>query len=105
MKKLLLIIITFFSIISCSEKLPNKIYFFDNINLKNGEYKLLVYGTEGEWIEDYKDFYIDDVKTLEIMKKQWVFNKKSDVMPCGYGYSIYLINNDSILKNVYVNID
>lgn len=105
MKKQLLFIWAFISVLGCTEKLPEKIHFFDSIDLKSGEYKLLVYGLEGLWIEDYRDFYIDDVKTLEKMKKQWVFTRKVDPKPCGYGYSIYLVNNDSILKKIWVNID
>ncbi|MDD3771039.1 MAG: hypothetical protein RBT46_07630 [Weeksellaceae bacterium] len=106
MKTQTLILISFiFTLISCSEKLPKEISFFENYDVKNGKYKVLVYGSEGEWIEDYKDFYIDDVKTLDKMKRQWVFNKKSDVMPCGYGYNIYLVDEENILKNVAVNIE
>ena len=102
---ILLCCLFIFSLNGCYEPLDKKIVFFENMDVTSGNYKLLVYGTEGEWIEDYQDFYIDDIKTLKKMKRQWVFTKKSDVMPCGYGYAIYLVNQTEILKKTYVNID
>lgn len=68
-------------------------------------YKLLVCGQEGEHIDNYSDFYIDDVQTLQEIKKQWVFKNKSKVSPCGYGYSVVLVDDKAILKKTLVNID
>ena len=51
------------------EKLPSKIKFFENYDLSTGEYKLLVFGTEGEWIDDYRDFYIDEIGVLKKCRK------------------------------------
>jgi len=39
------------------------------------------------------------------MKKQWMFNEKADIMPCGYGYELYLVNESKMIKNVAINID
>lgn len=90
---------------SCYESLDRKVVYFAEIDFESGNYKLLVYGMEGEWIEDYRDFYIDDIQTLNRMKRQWVFTKKSDEMPCGYGYSLKLVNQSEILKSTSINID
>ena len=101
--KILLISITLL-FIGC-EKLPSEIKFFENYDLSTGEYKLLVFGTEGEWIDDYQDFYIDDIKVLKKMRKEWVFKHKSDILACGYGYIVMLVNADEVLKEVAVNIE
>jgi len=87
------------------ERLPNKIKFFENYDLSTGEYKLLVFGTEGEWIDDYRDFYIDDIEVLKKMQKEWIFKYKSDILACGYGYVVMLVNRDEVLKEVAVNIE
>lgn len=106
-KKLIQIItlIVVLSMTSCYKSLDEKIVFFEGIDFDSGNYKLLVYGTEGDWIEDYQDFYIDDIQTLNEIKKQWVFTKKSDAMPCGYGYNLELVNQSKILKSTSINID
>jgi len=102
MKILLIPIILLFA--GC-ERLPSKIKFFENYDLSTGEYKLLVFGTEGEWIDDYRDFYIDDIETLKEMQKQWIFKYKSEVMACGYGYIVMLVDSNKVLKKTAVNID
>ncbi|SFN60918.1 hypothetical protein SAMN05421741_10817 [Paenimyroides ummariense] len=103
--KILIILFSLVLFIGCSEKLPNEVYFFENYEVENGKYKLFVIGTEGEWIDDYKDFYIDDIETLKKMKTQWIFSEKSEVMPCGYGYIIYLVNKKEVLKSEAINIE
>ncbi len=100
-KNLLYILAILLTLTSCSSKFS----FFENYDLSSGKYKVLVFADEGDWIENYRNFYIDDIETLIKMKKQWVFNQKSEVMPCGYGYNIYLVDEDTILKNISVNID
>ena len=100
--------ILFISIIllcSCRGRLPEEIIFFENCNLSTGEYKLLVFGEEGQWIDDYRDFYIDDTEVLKKMQKQWVFKYQSDILACGYGYSIMLVDKDKVIKEVAVNIE
>ena len=100
--------ILFVSIIllcSCRGKLSEEIVFFENYDLSTGEYKLLVFGEEGLWIDDYQDFYIDDIETLKKMQKQWIFKYKSDISACGYGYSIMLVDSDKVLKEAAVNIE
>jgi len=99
---LILIIFIFFS---CHGRLSEEFKFFENYDLSTGEYKLLVFGTEGTWIDDYQDFYIDDIEVLKKMQKQWVFKRKSAVMPCGYGYIIMLVDENKVLNERAVNID
>lgn len=102
---LLVLVLLFFSSIGCKKELPNELLFFENHPVENGKYRLYFLGTEGEWIEGYKDFYIDNIPTLVQMKKQWVFRHASDIMPCGYGYTVYLVNENKILKTKAINIE
>lgn len=99
---LLLILLTLFG---CKEKLPEEYRFFGNHNISSGDYKLKVIGTQGTWIENYRDFYIDDLETLERMQEQWVFNYKTTPMSCGYGYNIGLYHNDTLVESKSVNIE
>jgi len=39
------------------------------------------------------------------MQKEWVFKYKSDILACGYGYIVMLVNSDKVLKEVAVNIE
>jgi hypothetical protein len=92
-------------ILSCDEKLEKEIVFFEGIDFDSGEYKLLVNGSEGKQFEDYYDFYIDDIQTLNEMKKQWVFTRKSEITACGYGYNVKLVNQNGVVKSTSINIE
>ena len=105
MKTILKYIFLVFVVTGCREKLDREFVFFKDCNLDNGNYKLLVYATEGEWIDDYRDFYIDDVETLKRMQKQWIFRHKAEVMSCGYGYRLQLVDEKRILLSKSVNIE
>jgi hypothetical protein len=89
----------------CKEKLENEYSFFKDIDLEKGKHKLLVYPLEGEIIDDFTHFYIEDISTLKEMQQKWIFKHKSDIMPCGYGYSLLLVDENSILNKKSVNID
>lgn len=93
------------TLFGCKERLSEEYKFFGNHDLSSGDYKLIVFGTEGARIEDYRDFYIDDIETLERMQKQWVFKYKTTPMSCGYGYNIRLVSKDKILEEKSVNVD
>ena len=93
------------TLFGCKEKLSEEYRFFGNRDLKSGDYKLIVIGTEGSWIEDYRNFYIDDVETLCQMQEQWVFKYKTTPQACGYGYNIRLVYKDKVLEEKSVNID
>jgi hypothetical protein len=66
---------------------------------------LVFYVKEGGIIENYHEFYIDDIKTLNDIKKQWVFTKKSDIYSCGYNYSMEVIKKDSTVFCKSINVD
>ena len=100
--KILLIVTILFC--GCSWILPQKAKFFEDYDLSTGEFKLLVFGQEGMWIDDYRDFYIDDIEVLKKMQKQWVFRFKSSVMACGFGYRIMFVDRDRVINEAWVNI-
>ena len=89
----------------CKEKLEIEYSFFNNIELEKGKHKLLVFPLEGEIIDDFTHFYIEDISTLKKMQQEWVFKHKSDIMPCGYGYLLMLVDEDSIINKESINID
>jgi hypothetical protein len=99
----LLILSLFIS--GCKEKLEIEYSFFNNIEVEKGKHKLLVFPLEGEIIDDFTHFYIEDVSTLKKMQQEWVFKHKSDIMPCGYGYLLMLVDEDSIINKKSINID
>lgn len=92
-------------IFSCQQNLERKIILFDKVDFNSGEYKLVFYGEEGGIIENYYKFYIDDIKTLNDIKKQWVFTKKSEIYSCGYSYTMELIKKDSVVFSKPINVE
>ena len=71
--KILVAIIALVLFSSCKEKLAEPILFFENYDLKSGKYRLEGHQIEGEIIDDFTNFYIDDPETLIKMQKQWIF--------------------------------
>lgn len=103
--KILIVIFSLTILSHCKEKLTKPISFFEDYDLNSGKYKLEVYQIEGEIIDDFKKFYIDDSETLKKMQKQWIFKYKSEVMPCGFGYELHLVKDHTIIKKTLINID
>jgi hypothetical protein len=89
----------------CRKNLEAEIVLFDKIDFNSGEYKLVFYGGEGGIIENYFNFYIDDSKTLNQIKKQWIFSKKSEIYSCGYSYNMVLVKKESEVFSKQINIE
>ncbi|MEP1069416.1 MAG: hypothetical protein ABJG99_11760 [Crocinitomicaceae bacterium] len=90
---------------SCSKKLDQEVIYFDDINFNSGNYKLYFIGTEGTYIDNYKDFKIENIYALNKIKKTWIFTERSEVMSCGYGYILYLVDGQQVLKTTGINIE
>lgn len=105
MKKILFILFLTFSILSCKEKLEKELIFFENIDFDSGDYKIYVFASEGTWIDDYMDFVIEDIETLNEIKERWVFKEKLPPTACGYGYNLKLVDKEKIIKSFSINID
>ena len=86
-------------------KLKNEYDFFYNNDLSTGKYKFLAFWDYNILIEGYKDFYIDDIETLLKMQKQWVFKYQSEILACGWGYRIFLVDDNNVLNQIALNID
>lgn len=105
MKLFTLLFLNTLLLLGCQDKLDRKIILFDKYDFNSGEHKLIFYGQEGRIIKNYPNFYIDDIKTLNAIKKEWCFTKKSDIMSCGYSYNMQLIKNDSVLIEKSINVE
>lgn len=104
MKRVLLILI-FFPFLSLSQ-----VKVLGNIDFSKNEYKLVftyerAYDTINLISHKFENFVISDKKQLVELQNNWIVTEETDeIMECGYDYSIYLINKDSILGKMYVNI-
>lgn len=103
MKRILLIL---FPILSFSQ-----VKVLSDIDFSKNEYKLVftherAYDTINQISHTFKDFVISDKKELIELQNNWIVTEETDeLMECGYDYSIYLIDKDSILGKMYVNIN
>lgn len=63
------------------------------------------YDTINQISHTFKDFVISDKKQLIELQNNWIVTEETDeLMECGYDYNIYVINKDSIIGTMYVNI-
>ena len=90
---------------SCKEKLAEPEHFFGTIDLTEGNYKLVGLGLEGLWVDDFRNFYVDDLTTLQKMQRQWIFEYSVPPTACGYGYKLKLLKDTTVIKGAFVNID
>nr|WKN37410.1 hypothetical protein K4G66_01640 [Tunicatimonas sp. TK19036] len=105
MKKLIILLLLVIDLVGCHEKLDEELVYFEDVDFSSGDYKIYVFATEGEWIEDYKNFIIDDIEILNEIKKRWVFEHKIPPSACGYGYNLKLVDNEKIVKSTSINVD
>jgi len=103
MKRILLIL---FPILSFSQ-----VKVLSDIDFLKNEYKIVftyvrAYDTINLISHKFKDFVISDKKELIELQNNWIVTEETEeIMECGYDYSIYLIDKDSILGKMYVNIN
>ncbi len=90
---------------SCKKRLENPLSFFGNSELKEGKYKLIGVAMEGQHIEGFGSFYIDDLTTLQKMSEQWKFEYKSEPMACGFGYELSFLKDTVVLNHGLLNLE
>jgi len=90
---------------SCKQRLDEFEPFFGTADLSKGNYKLIGIGLEGLWVDDFRNFYIDDVQTLQQMQNQWVLDYSVPATACGYGYYLKLVKDTVVIKEAYVNLE
>ena len=103
--RILFVCIILTSICSCKQKLEEPYSFFGDHDLKNGNYKLVGIGMEGQQINGFKNFSIDDSNTLVEMQKKWVFDHKINAMSCGFDYEIQLLKDSILINQGFVNLE
>ena len=77
--------------------------FFGDHDLKHGNYKLVGIGMEGQQINGFKNFSIDDSNTLVEMQKKWVFDHKINAMSCGFDYEIQLLKEKKLVYYCFID--
>ena len=105
MKRILLIFIFFPNFITSQIKVLSDINFSENDYNLVFNYERRAYDTINLISNLFNDFIISDKEQLIELQNIWIATEETDeLMECGYDYSIYLINKDSILREMYVNI-
>lgn len=105
MKRILLILIFFPNFITSQVKVLSDINFLANDYKLVFNYERRAYDTINLISNSFKDFVISDKEQLIELQNNWIATEETDeLMECGYDYSIYLINKDSIIGKMYVNI-
>jgi hypothetical protein len=81
---------------------------FKDYDFNSGEYSILgVYSENGpnKLRDSLGEFYTRDISVLNLLKKEWVFNKPTGFYSCGYHYIVYLCKNGEALASYAINID
>ena len=99
-----------FFLIICPILSFSQIKVLGDIDFLTNDYKLVfIYqrGNDTEYLvsDSIKNFIISDKQKLIELQNTWIAYQEADVIEeCGYDYYIYIIDNDSILGNLSVNI-
>jgi hypothetical protein len=96
-------------IINFSFSLYSQDKVLENYDFENNQYSLVFmkeHNNKNYKISDTLDnFIISNKVKLNELKNNWVGTKSDESLTCGYDYTIYVINKDSILETLNVNID
>ncbi len=57
------------------------------------------------FVDSVGEFFIDDIKVLNSIKKEWSFVKPSPIYACGYHYQIILCENGIAVESFLVNLN
>lgn len=105
MKRIFIILIFFPNFITSQVKVLSDINFLANDYKLVFNYERRACDTINLISNSFKDFVISDKEQLIELQNNWIATEETDeLMECGYDYSIYLINKDSIIGKMYVNI-
>lgn len=103
MKKRTLLILFLFPILIFSQ-----VKVLDNIDFLNNDYKLIFIQQREDSAhlvsEPLKSFLISDKQKLIELQNTWIGEETDDILLCGYDYYIYIIDTDSIIGKLNVNI-
>jgi hypothetical protein len=103
MKNILKIIFIIFPVLIFSQ-----VKVLENIDFLNNDYKLIFIQQREDGAllvsEPSKSFLISNKKKLIELQNTWIGEETEDILLCGYDYYIYIVDKDSILGKLNVNI-
>src|SRR5687767_9322662 len=77
-------------------------------NFDEGGYYILGVRSESDrnaLADSLGEFYTDDIKILNAIKKEWVFKKPSPKFACGYHYEVIVCKNGVGLESFSINLN
>jgi len=81
----------------------------DTIDFINNDYKLVFMQQRAHNAhlvsESLKSFLISDKQKLIKLQNTWIGEETDEILLCGYDYLIYIVDKDSILGTLHVNIE
>ncbi len=101
-KTLQILLLIFF--ISCR---PTKIDYnpFDKLDLnqKCSVYFIRSMGDWGDFEKTNEDFVLTDKVALQKLKVNWVLRLTDKRMACGFGYLVYITQNNKLVESIQIN--
>ena len=78
---------------------------FDKLDLKENcaVYFIRSEGDQGKFENTNQDFEIRDKKALEKLKANWGLRLTDKRKSCGFGYLVFITQNDSLIEKIEVN--
>ena len=78
---------------------------FDTLDIKENciIYFTLSEGDQGDFERINQNFAISDKLEIQKIKQNWGLYKTDKRMPCGYGYVVFITQNDKLVKEIDIN--
>jgi hypothetical protein len=79
-----------------------------NYDFDKGAYYLLGLRSESDpngLADSLGEFYTDDIKVLNAIKKEWTFKKPSPQYACGYHYDILICKGGLLIESFSINLN
>jgi hypothetical protein len=96
-------------IINFSLSLYSQDKVLEKYDFKNNEYSLVFFkeskNNQNKISDSLDNFIIYNKEKLIALRNNWVGEKSDEMLTCGYDYNIYIIDKDSILETLNVNIE
>ena len=74
-----------------------------DVQEKCAAYFLLSEGDWGNFEKKNQDFVLTDKIALQKLKDNWVLNKSDERIPCGFGYQLFITQNDKVIEVISIN--
>lgn len=89
------------------KELKSGVRILKKYDFQKGGYTLvgLYWKFEHDILKGIREFYVEDIATLEKIKREWVFYEKSALYECGYHYTIKILKDGEIIENFNINLE